>query len=237
MMRRLRVVSWNVGRLYSRKSNNRLDDADVPRVARVLHELDPDVVLLQELVDEGQLSRLSARLDGYAGCLAQRCGYDRKVAALVRQRLEPRFEQHRLEPTERGVVVATFSVAGQRASAVPLHFDVFKKARRRVQAEAVAALTDVRAEPLVVVGGDLNFDPEWAHRLDDGVDTGTWRLLTDRFHDAGRTAGPTLLGVLRVDHVLARGALMRGATVRISPRRRLPLGDHDPVVCDIDLAA
>src|SRR5438876_7229074 len=103
-MRRLRVVSWNVGRLYTPTSNNRLDPADIPQVARTLYELDPDVVLLQELVDDRQLSALTGRLGGYVGQLAESCSYDRHVAALVRETLEPRFEQDVLEPTGRGLV-------------------------------------------------------------------------------------------------------------------------------------
>jgi endonuclease/exonuclease/phosphatase family metal-dependent hydrolase len=236
MMRRLRVVTWNVGRLYSPTHNNRLDTRDIPQVANTLHELDADAALLQELVDGEQLRALAARLPAYTGVLAERCGYDRHVAVLVREALAPAFEQHQLEPSGRGIVVATFDVNGARASALPVHFDVFDSDRRRAQAEAVAALAEARPEPLVVVGGDLNLDPAWAAGIGDHVDGGTWRLLTERFVDGGHQAGPTLLGLLRVDHVLARGPLMRRLAVRVSPGRRLPMGDHDPVVCDVDLA-
>jgi endonuclease/exonuclease/phosphatase family metal-dependent hydrolase len=233
--RRLRAVTWNVGRLYSPFNNNRLDDADVPEVARTLHELDGDVVLLQELVDVVQLRALVARTRGYVGSMAEQCGYDRHCAVLVREELAPRFEQHQLAPTQRGVVMASFSVGETRVAALGVHFDVFRRRARRAQAEAVAALTDERREDLLVVGGDMNYDPEWAQRLGDPLDRGTYRLLTERFTDAGRGAGPTLLGMFRVDHLLLRGSAMRGLAVRVSPRRRLPLGDHDPVVCDVDL--
>src|SRR3954447_25882469 len=118
-MRRLRVVSWNVGRLYTPSSNNRLDDADVPRVARVLDELDPDVVLLQEFVDAGQLERLLALLSGYAGAMSTNCLYDRRVAALARADLHPAFEQHRLDPSGRGCVAVTFDVGDRRGAAPP----------------------------------------------------------------------------------------------------------------------
>jgi len=239
-MRRLRVVSWNVGRLYTPTSNNRLDDADVPRVARVLDELDPDVALLQEFVDERQLARLLALLPGYAGAMSTRCIYDRHVAALARTDLQPAFEQHLLEPTGRGLVLVTFSVGdgegdAARGAALPVHFDVFDRRRRRSQAEAVLALADARAEELVVVGGDFNLDPELAARLGDELDVGTYGLLADRFHEAGRAAGPTLFGFLRVDHLLARGHRLERLRTRVSPGRRLPLGDHDPLVCDLTL--
>ena len=235
-MRRLRVVSWNVGRLYTRSNNNRLAVEDIPQVARTLWELDPDVALLQELVDGEQLAALTARLSGWSGALAERCRYDRKVAVLVRERLQPVFEQHVLEPTGRGVVAATFSLGGgRRGVAHPLHFDVFDKRRRRSQAEAIAAITDGRREPLLIAGGDLNLDPRVARRLDDPLDTGTFALLAERFPDAEAPHEPTLLGLLRVDHLLVRGPLVRARYIRVSPGRRLPLGDHDPVVCDVEL--
>jgi endonuclease/exonuclease/phosphatase family metal-dependent hydrolase len=235
---RLRVVTWNVGRLYTPSHNNRLDDADVPRVARTLTELEGDVVLLQELRDERQLRGIvdGARALGYIGELAAGCGYDRHVAILVRHRLGPAFEHHVLAPTPRGVAAATFSVGDSaRALVMAVHLDVFAKPRRRVQIEALTALTDERDEQLVVLAGDFNLDPAWAAGVGDALDAGSWALLASRFTDAGRAAGPTLLGLLRVDHVLARGPLASAVT-RVSPRR-LPLGDHDPVVCDLELGA
>lgn len=235
-MRRLRVVSWNVGRIYTPSSNNRLADEDVARVARVLDELHPDVVLLQELAHRRQLVTLLEALSDYAGQMADRCRYDRRVAVLARQALDPAFEQHLLEPTGRGVVTATFSVPGARAAAHPVHFDVFDKARRRSQAAALCALTDARAEPLQIIGGDLNVDPELARRLGDPIDQETFGLLSSRFAEAGAQAGPTLFGLFRVDHLFVRGPLLKRMVTRVSPGRRLPLGDHDPVVCDVDLA-
>lgn len=231
------MVSWNVGRLYTPSSNNRLDTADIPEVARTLYELDADVVLLQELVDEAQLAALLGRLPGYAGQLAQACRYNRHVAALVRDRLAPAFEQDVLEPTGRGLVTATFEIApGVRGAAHPLHFDVFDKQRRRAQAEAIAAIAARRSEPLQVVGGDLNLDPALAEGIGDALDMGTFALLLERFVDAGRAAGPTLLGFLRVDHLLVQGRVVERLHTRVSPARRLPMGDHDPLVCDVVLA-
>src|SRR5512142_986892 len=94
---RFRVVTWNHGRLYSPRHNNRLDDADVPRVARVLEELDPDVALLQELVDRRQLDAIVAHLSRvrapFAGAMAESCAYDRRAAVVVQQARAPAFEE------------------------------------------------------------------------------------------------------------------------------------------------
>jgi endonuclease/exonuclease/phosphatase family metal-dependent hydrolase len=152
---------------------------------------------------------------------------------LVKKHLSPEFEQHRLAPSSRGVVLARLDVNGVRAAALGVHFDVFNQQSRRRQAEAVARITDGRSEDVVLVAGDFNFDPVWAHGVDQPVDRGTWQLLTERLHDAGHE-GPTLMGLLRIDHVLVRGGAPRA---RVVHRRRLPLGDHDPVVCEVDLPA
>jgi endonuclease/exonuclease/phosphatase family metal-dependent hydrolase len=217
-----------VGRLYTPSGNNRLDDHDVPRVSELVHELDADVVMLQELVDVLQLRALLARTQHeYLGAVAEDCDYDRKCAILVKKKLAPRFEQHTLAPSRRGTVMARFEVNGVQTAALSVHFDVFDRERRRTQAQALAAITDGCGAERVLVGGDFNYDPRWGR---DELDRGTWAILTERFNDAGQRLGPTLMGLLRIDHVLVRGVEGRA---RVVPSRRLPLGDHDAVVFDV----
>ena len=236
-MKRLRVVTWNVGRLYSPTHNNRLDDADVPRVARVLDELDPDVALLQEIVDARQLGEIVTRLSrtraAVDGAMAEKCAYDRRAAVLVRRDHAPAFEERSLGSSNRNAVVATFDAgAGRRAAAISAHFDVFSPERRAEQADALARLAEERGEEVVVAGGDFNLDPAWAAGTANARDVETFTRLTRTFADAGREAGATLIGLWRVDHLLVRGA--RRWLARVSPRR-LPLGDHHPLVLDVDL--
>ncbi len=234
---RLRVVTWNVGRLYSPTHNNRLDDADVPRVARVLDELDPDVVLLQELVDVRQLDEIVGRLSRtrapVAGVMAERCAYDRRAAVIVRHERAPAFEERSLGSSNRNAVVASFDAGGgRRAAAISAHLDVFGPERRAEQAEWLARLAEERDEDVVFAGGDFNLDPAWAAGTANAIDVATFTRLTQSFADAGREAGATLIGLWRVDHLLVRGA--RRWLARVSPRR-LPLGDHHPLVLDVDL--
>jgi endonuclease/exonuclease/phosphatase family metal-dependent hydrolase len=235
MRRRLRVLTWNVGRVYSPSHNNRLDDADIPRVARVLAELDPDVALLQELIDERQLRALRVllhRAGEFHGAIAQKCIQDRRAALLVRAERAPAFEEHPLGVTRRSMMAATFDLApGVRGAAISAHFDVFSRHKRAVQGAALAELAESRAEPLVVAGGDLNLDPSFAAGTHNGQDVATFARMTRELEDVGRAAGATLLGMLRVDHLFLRGGVRPAA--RVSPRR-LPLGDHHPLVLDVD---
>lgn len=241
-MSRLRVVTWNVGRLYSRTHNNRLADDDVPRVARVLDELDPDVALLQELVDARQLDAIvgawSRAREPVAGAMAETCAYDRRAAVVVKSARGPAFEERSLGSSNRNAVVASFDVeitaagGGARAAAISAHFDILSPERRAEQAEALAALAEARPEPMVFAGGDFNLDPAWAAGTHNRRDVESFARLTRTFADAGRDAGATLLTLLRVDHLLVRGA--RRWLARVSPRR-LPLGDHHPLVLDVDL--
>jgi endonuclease/exonuclease/phosphatase family metal-dependent hydrolase len=236
-MRRLRVLTWNVGRLYSPTHNNRLDDADVPRVAHVLHELDADVALLQELVDVRQLEELVSLLSRARapvdGAMAQSCAYDRRAAVVVKRVHAPAFEERSLGSSNRNAMVASFDAGGgRRAAAISAHFDVFGPERRAEQAESLAALAEARPEHVVVAGGDFNLDPAWAAGTGSARDVATFSRQTRVLADAGRDAGATLVGLLRVDHLLVRGAPRFFA--RVSPRR-LPLGDHHPLVLDVDL--
>jgi endonuclease/exonuclease/phosphatase family metal-dependent hydrolase len=229
-VKRLRVLTWNVGRFYTPTHNNRLDDEDLPRVAALIDELDPDVVLLQEVVDVLQLRAILSRTrHRHLGALAEECDYDRKCAILVKKQLAPRFEHHALGPSRRGTVLARFFADGVRLAVASVHFDVFDRERRHTQARALVELTDGCDEEVVLAAGDLNYDPQWGR---DELDRGTWELLTSRLADAGRHLGPTLMGLLRIDHVLLRGA---EGHLHVVPERRLPLGDHDAVVCDLQL--
>ena len=151
---------------------------------------------------------------------------------MVRRERAPAFEELGLGSSNRYAMAATFDVGGGRAAAISAHFDVFDVDRRAEQADALATLAETRAESLVVAGGDFNLDPAWAAGTGSARDVATFTRLTRTMADAGRHGGATLMGLLRVDHLLVRGARRWFAEVS---RRRLPLGDHFPLVLDVDL--
>lgn len=216
---------------------NQLKDQDVAHVAHALAALDADVVLLQELLHAGQVERLAGHR--YAGAMSARCGYDRHVGVLVRRDLGPVFEDGRLEPTARGVLSAKFKLGGHEVFVAALHFDVFRPPRRLAQARAAAALLEAQTADLLVAGGDFNYDPGISARLGRAVDAETEATLTSRLRDVASCAGPTLVGFLRVDRLLAGGRALgqdpRFTDARVCPQRT-PLGDHAPLLCDFDLS-
>jgi endonuclease/exonuclease/phosphatase family metal-dependent hydrolase len=233
---RLRILTWNVGRLYSLFGHNWLADADLPRVATLIRELSPDAVLLQELTGDAQLARLTSALDDvFHGATASTCSYDRKAAVLVRRDLGPvDIRQIRLEPSGRGVVGAAIVKGGLNIALASVHLEVGWRRIRRAQILELVAETDRWTDDLVLLGGDFNLDPAWAERIRSSVDVDAFAQLKARFVDVGAGIGPTLVGVWRVDHVLIRGPV-REARAHVIQQRRLPLGDHDAVFCELAL--
>jgi len=235
----LRVVTWNVGEIYWPWQGNQLKDRDVEAVIEVLDELAPDVVLLQELLHPGQLARLLFDRRGvvrYDGAMPAGCRYDRHVGILVRRELSPTFVEHVLAPTSRGIVEARFSFGERSMRALSLHFDVFRPARRLLQARAAAALIGAHAADLTVAGGDLNYDPLASRRLGYHDDQAAEAALAASLTDVATGAGPTLVGLLRVDRIFAGGQALGTVRAAVSSRRT-PLGDHAPLVCDLSLRA
>ena len=227
-----RVVSWNVGEVYWPWDRNQLKDVDVEIVRRVVAGLAPDLVLLQELLDERQLRRIAG--DGYVWHLAETCRYDRHVGLLVRSCHEPQFTDHVLSPTTRGAVEARFNLHGHDTRALSLHFDVFDRPRRLRQVRAAAAILGARSSALTIAGGDFNYDPVASARLGYADDLDAEAALGAHLVDVAVDSGPTLVGLLRVDRVLARGDMIASAK-SFTSTARTPLGDHAPLVCDLTL--
>jgi endonuclease/exonuclease/phosphatase family metal-dependent hydrolase len=227
----MRVVTWNVGEVYWPWQGNQLKDVDTGCVRDVLRELDADVVLLQELLHEGQLHALAG--DDYAGEIARGCGYDRHVGVLAKKAYAPTFVDHVLSPTKRGAVEAQLSVGGRLVRAVSLHFDVFARPRRLLQVQRAAQILASDAA-LTIAGGDFNYDPTVSERLGYEDDRRAEAAITRVVRDVASESGPTLIGLLRVDRLLANGPLL-GHTRAFTSPRRTPLGDHAPLVCDIAL--
>ena len=238
-MRRLRVVTLERrAALLADATTTGSTTPTCRAVAHVLDELDPDVVLLQELVDARQLdgivTRLSRARAPFAGAMAEqlRLRSSRRRGGAQRARAQLRGAWARQLQARTSCSRASTSAAAC--------------ARRRSRRTSTSsrptgapsrptpwrALAEDRGEQVVVAGGDFNLDPAWAAGTANARDLATFTRLTRTLADAGRDAGATLVGLLRVDHLLVRGS--RRWLARVSPRR-LPLGDHHPLVLDVDL--
>lgn len=244
-MTMLRVLTWNVGRLYLGRfgrGDSRLADEDLGRVAAAL-EASADVAALQELRLEGtQLDSLLEHLGpGWRGAVpATGNGHsDRRVAVLARARLDPRFA---IVPIRTGRAAAAallpaapalppLAQARPAIAVLAFHVDAFSAPLRSTQLDELSAWAVSRPEPIVLLGGDLNID------LDHPVthlpaDRDTARLVAEGFVDVGRGHGPTWLLGRRLDYLLLRrpapSSLRLGAAVLGA--LRLPLGDHLPVL-------
>jgi endonuclease/exonuclease/phosphatase family metal-dependent hydrolase len=230
----LRVVTWNVGRLHFGRwlggaHDSRASDDDMAEIARRVVALDADVVALQELAGPHQCHLLLAHLgDAWSGAAAEPELFDRTTAIVARRSLASGFEGVATSSGRRAVAAIL-----DGAVVLALHVDAW---RSRVRAQQIAELVEwslARAEPLVLLAGDLNIDLD--HPVtQDAHDRAIVRLLDKGFADLGGSHGPTWCLGRRLDYVLARRPSPRALHARLAHALRLPLGDHFPLVVDVD---
>ncbi|MEW6225273.1 MAG: endonuclease/exonuclease/phosphatase family protein [Chloroflexota bacterium] len=250
---RLRVVSWNIRRGGRRRR---------ALLARVLHDLAPDLTLLQEAIDPEVVASLAEAAD--AVVVAATPG--RSVAVLARERIGPVDVRRHAMPGARDVVEAVFPDLELRVVAVHLSAGLSGRPERRRVAEVDRLLAIAEPPPgpdRTMIAGDLNAIapgelpvvsrlPMWirfALRVDGGIGTAAvGRVLaagyTDAFRhldpdDPGATM-PALAPTVRLDYLmLGRGLVPGIAGCRVGvgePSLLAAASDHLPVALDLDLA-
>jgi endonuclease/exonuclease/phosphatase family metal-dependent hydrolase len=232
----LRVLSWNVGRIYlGRGNDSRADDADLARIAAVVREVDPDLVGLQELRERGQVDRLLALLRGdYIGYTADEEINDRRVAMLVRQRPGIEFSQI-VTSSGRAAVVARLYGKPRSLTFVAVHLDAFDPAVRRSQAEEIVDWAARSTDRDLIVAGDFNFDADFLLASEPAhPDVGIYRLLTAHFEDVAGGGKATTIVDRRLDYMFARGRLRR-RSVRVLEGKASRLMDHAPLVVEFEI--
>lgn len=161
----LRIVTYNVHRCIGVDGQG-----SVERVARVLGELRPDLVALQEVLSServpspGQLERLAdaARLEPVAG--ATLVEDDARYGNGLLLRTPPReIERHDLsvpgaEP--RGALEVVVDTDAGPARVIATHLGLRARERRR-QVAALQTILARRPEPVLALLGDVN---EWRRR-------------------------------------------------------------------------
>lgn len=232
----LKLLTWNIGRVHLGGRINRIfrhdsraHDGALDHVARTIRETEAHVVALQELASRSQMEQLLERLGPeWSGCMGPDAGGDRAVAVLAW--------------AQAGAAqLATVALGGGRNAevvqgpgwlAMGVHFDAFRPRVRKQQAEGLVRFLESRDESVLIVAGDLNIDLRYPLHATPS-DRRFMRALTRTFRDLGRGKGYTVMGRRRLDYVLVRGS--GTADLKVLRRRRVPLGDHDPLLARIAL--
>jgi endonuclease/exonuclease/phosphatase family metal-dependent hydrolase len=231
----LRIVTWNVGGAGGHGGRS-LDNQFLPHVAAVLKELDADLILLQEIAYEKQVSRLGRMLGGKWEAMVSNGG-GRSVAILAqRGRL-----YSRISPDKKHNGLA----ASYRASGKPpvflmnIHADPYSAQRRnRLIGWATDVLMNRFPDHLKILAGDLNLDIDIDKRRDlfsndEYLDIETYNYVAQRLSDVTLNTGSTAEPDRRLDYIFAD--LKRLKVVRAGPwkGKRVADMDHDPVVADL----
>jgi endonuclease/exonuclease/phosphatase family metal-dependent hydrolase len=223
----VRVVTYNVRGFRDGRG----------RVAAVVHELAPDVLLLQETGSRRDLRR-------FANDVGMRVARDpwsplrRRVKNAVLLAEPWRFssiELHRFPGSPRwyprGALVARATGGPDPIWAISIHFGL-GGAERAGQA---ASLTDIVAtlDGLVIVGGDLNATPDMRATVRIAA------ALRDAWSHAGEGDGPTFPAIApaaRIDYVFVgdAGTIVRAA---VGAEGASKASDHLPVIVDLRLSS
>ena len=222
----MRVVTYNVRGFRDGRG----------RVAAVVRDLRPDVLLLQETGSRRDLRRFAHDV----GMRAARDPWSplrRRVKNAVLLADPWRFtsvELVRFRGAQRwyprGALVVRATAGADVVRAVSTHFGL-GGAERAAQAQS---LVDLAASPdpgAVVVGGDLNATPDMraVRRIS--------AALRDAWTDAGHGPGPTFPAVTpaaRIDYIFVSGRV-RVMHARVATDEASSASDHLPVAVDLRL--
>ena len=222
----LRVVTWNVGASLDQGGDS-MDEEGLVHVARVLNELKPDFVFLQEVRDRRQAEELAERLDDDWDIEAS--PGERIVVGLTRTgRLRKRGRR-----AERLLRVQHDE---SRIFFCAVHADAFSSRERN---ELLGSLVEGLEDPCILLG-DLNLDLDLGKRRDlftddEYLDVETYNFIARRLVDAGQGTGSTAEPDRRLDYVFVSPETFEVRSAGPWRSKRGPRMDHDPVVCDLTL--
>lgn len=228
----LRVLSFNTHR----------STGTLNAIAEEILEVDPDVVLLQEVdrtmlrtggVDQAAVLADAVGMDGsFSTNLARGAGqYGTLILSrfdIVQQGRIPLVRAPRAEA--RGLQWVTIEVSGQAVRVYNTHLEATRPDVRLAQARQVAGIVADDDVP-TVLGGDLNAWPASAAIAAIGTE------LTDTWTAAGQGRSATSRGGKKIDYLFARGLrplLSQVATSGASDHHRLwaDLRLEPPDTCD-----
>lgn len=236
----LRLMTWNIG-YGDLETETRARVADLPAIAQVILNHDPDAVALQELTGKDQLNLLLKHLKHrYRGSVSSAGKADRVAAVLVKDRYA-KFND--IAAGDRFAAAVTFHLQSKLPEIVfvSAHADAFNASRRRAFSADVVDWTRGRGkDELAFVAGDFNLEVSVRNRSnlftnDAKHDSESYGYLLKYFRDLGREAGETSINDRRIDYVfgppesvtLRRAEVLRGTAIG-----RM---DHWPLLVEVAL--
>ncbi|HZS45876.1 MAG TPA: endonuclease/exonuclease/phosphatase family protein [Blastocatellia bacterium] len=240
---KLKVMTWNIG-YADLEEDNRAHNKDIPNIAQVIVDNDPDVIGLQEITGEPQLQMLLRHLNGkYRGAVAPLGDDDRTVAVLVKNQ-SASFETIKTE-TGRTAIAAHFQLSDDRppVTFISVHADTYNSKKRRV---FVGDIVDWARSKLntdrVFIAGDFNLEidpdkPEDLYTDNAKNDSESYNYLLKYFRDLGKDAGYTAVNNRRIDYIFGPSVDVAGVQEsRVVSEAAMGKMDHRPLVVDLTLA-
>src|SRR5258708_1338399 len=200
-------MTWNIG-YADLDADNRAQNKDIPNIAEVILNNDPDIVALQEITGEGQLQFLLRRLKGkYKGSISPLGNDDRTVAVLVKDQTAI-FETINTE-TGRTAIAAHLKLGEDKPSVtfISAHADAYNSKKRRT---FVGDIVDWAQPKLnsdrVLIAGDFNLEVDLDKAEDSYTDNAkndseSYNYLVKHFRDLGKDAGYTAVNNRRIDYI------------------------------------
>ncbi|MFM1990664.1 MAG: hypothetical protein RJA99_3621 [Pseudomonadota bacterium] len=247
---RLRVATYNIHKGVIRDLFGLRRVASVHELRARLHELDADLIFLQEV--QGKNDRHATRFEQWPGepqeqYLARsptlrhtfESAYGRNATYLhghhgnallsrfpIVRRENRDFSDHALE--KRGVLHCVVRIDRRNVHCFVIHFGLFAKSRDR-QADALVdwIVREVPRRAPLLIAGDFN---DWRDRLSRRF---VEALQVTEVMGSARTF-PALVPWLRMDRIYHRGFELLGADVLRGPSWAR-LSDHAPLVADLEL--
>jgi len=233
----LRIVTWNVGGAGGHGGRS-LENQFLPHVATVLKELDADLILLQEIAYEKQVSRLSRMLDGKWEAMVSNGG-SRSVAILAqRGRL---YSLISLGKKPNGLATSYRAPEKPPVFLMNIHADPYSAQRRnRLIGWATDVLMSRFPDHLKILAGDLNLDIDIDKRRDlftddEYLDIETYNYVAQRLSDVTLNTGSTAEPDRRLDYIFADYKRLKVIHSGPWKGKRVADMDHDPVVADLQI--
>lgn len=240
-MHKFRIATYNIHKARGIDGRTRVE-----RIARVLEQVDADVIALQEVVNHEDQSIQ----DHQAGYLAERLGCRYAIGETRKHRggvygnvTLSRWKFESVRPVDltvtgheqRGALRTDIHLGHHVLHVFNVHLGVARRERHRQAARLIdrdlLRAVDIRG-PRVVLG-DFN---EWTHGQVTRTLSAEFHLTDLRLHLAWMRAYPALLPLLHLDHIYFDHHMQLQSARFHRSRLALIASDHLPLVADFKIS-